>query len=87
MRLEVYSESTITLSNSNAIPNVIPHKMVKKLHLPMMLTNRFSKIWELCPEKCGYVQGDTGKHGKVGSTNNFLVLEDTPRIYLSVCLL
>ncbi len=43
----------------------------------MMLTNRFSKICELCPEKCGYVQGGTGKHGKVGSTNNFLVLEDT----------
>ncbi len=41
--VQMYSESTMALFNSGAIPNVMSHKMVKKLHLCMQLTNRSIK--------------------------------------------
>ncbi len=40
VRVEVYSEYTMALFDSGAIPNIMSHKMVKKLHLRMQPTNR-----------------------------------------------
>ena len=44
VRIQVYSESTMSLFDSGAIRNVMSHKMVKKLHLRMQPTNRSIKV-------------------------------------------
>ncbi len=52
VRVEVYSEPTLDLFESGAIPNVISPKMVKKLHLRMKPTNRAIKVANCVSEKC-----------------------------------
>ena len=44
VRLQVYSESTMALFDSEATPNVMSLKMVKKLHLRMQPTNLSIKV-------------------------------------------
>ena len=52
VRVQVYSESTMALFDSGAIPNVISHKMVKKLHLHMQPINCSIKVASCASEKC-----------------------------------
>ena len=40
VRGQIYSKSTMALFDSGAIPNIMSHKMVKKLHLRMQPTKR-----------------------------------------------
>ena len=49
--VEVHYESTMALLDSGAIPNIISHKMVKKLHFRMRLTNRSIKVANYASEK------------------------------------
>ncbi len=52
VRVLVYSESTMALFDSGAIPNFMSYKMVKKLHLRMQPTNRSIKVANYASEKC-----------------------------------
>ncbi len=51
-RVEVYSESTMALFDSGAIPNVISRKMVKKIQFRIQPTNRSFKVANCASEKC-----------------------------------
>ncbi len=52
VRVEVYYDSTMALFDSGAMPNVMLHKMVRKLHLRMKPTNRTIKVANYASEKC-----------------------------------
>ncbi len=52
VRVQVYSESMMALFDPGAIPNVMSHKTVKKLHLRMQPTNRSIKVANCASEKC-----------------------------------
>ncbi len=51
VQAQVHSKSTLVLFDLGAIPNVVPHKMVKKLHLHMQYTNRSIKYANCASEK------------------------------------
>ena len=79
VRVEVYSESTMALFDSGAIPNVISHKMVKKLHLLMQPTNMSIKVANCASEKfVGTLNEVPISLGELVVPMNFLVLDDTP---------
>lgn len=50
--VRVYSESTLTVFGSGAIPNVMLQKMVEKLRIRMMSTTRRIKIANFTFYKC-----------------------------------
>ncbi len=52
VRVGVYFESTMALLGSDAIPNVMAHKLLKKLHLSMQSTNRSTNVANCASEKC-----------------------------------
>ena len=52
VRVQEYSESTMTFFDSGAISNFMKHKMVKKLHLRMQPTIRSIKVANCASEKC-----------------------------------
>ncbi len=79
VRVEVYSESSIALFDSGAIPNVIFHKMMKKLHLRMQPKNRSIKVANCASEKCvGTLNEVPISLGELVVPMDFLVLEETP---------
>ena len=79
VRVEVYSESTMALFDSGAIPNVMSHKMMKKLHLRMQTTNRSIKVANSASEKCvGTLNAVLISLEELVVTIHFLVLEETP---------
>ncbi len=51
-RIEVYSESPMALFDSEDVPNVMLHKIVRKLHLRMKPTNRKIKVANCASNKC-----------------------------------
>ncbi len=79
VRIHVYSKSTMALFDSGAIPNVMSHKMVKKLHIRMQITNRSSKVANCASEKCvGTLNEVPVSMGELVVPMDFLILEDTP---------
>ncbi len=52
VRIEVYSETTMALFDSGATPNVMSHKLVKKLYIRMQPTNRSIKVENCASEEC-----------------------------------
>ncbi len=78
VRVQVYSESTIALFDSGAIPKVMSHKMVKKLHLRMQPSNRSIKVANCASEKCvGALNEVPISMGELIVHMDFLVLEET----------
>ncbi len=74
-----YSKSTMELFDSGAIPNVMSHKMVKKIHLRMESTNRSIKVATCASEKCvGTLNEVPISMGELEVPMDFLVLEETP---------
>ncbi len=79
VRVQVYSESTIALIDLGAIPNVMSHKMVKKLHLRMQPTNRSIKVANCASENCmGTLDEVPISMGELAVPMDFLILEETP---------
>ena len=79
VRVEVYSESMTALFDSDTIPNVISHKMVKKLHLRMQSTNRSIKVANCASENCvGTLNEVPISLGELAVPMRFLVLDETP---------
>ncbi len=79
VRVQVYSEPMMALFNSDAIPSIMSHKMVKKLHLRMQPTNRSIKVANCASEKCvGTLNEVPISMGDLVVPMDFLVLEDTP---------
>ena len=79
VRLQVYSESTMALFGSGAIPNVTSHKMVKKLHLRMQSTNRSVKVANCASYRCvGTLNEVPISVGELVVPMVFLVPEETP---------
>ncbi len=78
VRVKVYSESAMALFDSDAIPNVMSHKMVRKLHLRMKPTNRTIKVANRASEKCVGTLGEVPTSmGELVMPMDFLVLEET----------
>ncbi len=78
VRVQVDSESTMALFDSGAIPNVMSHKMVKKLHLRMQPTNRSIKVANCASEKhVGRLNEVPISIGELIVPMDFLVLEET----------
>ena len=68
----------MALFDSGAIPNVMSHKMVRKLHLCMKPTNRTIKVANCASEKCvGTLNEVTISMGELVVPKDFLVLEET----------
>ncbi len=44
VRVEVYSEATIALFDSGALPKVMSYNMMRRLHLLLQQTNRSIKV-------------------------------------------
>ena len=79
VRVQVYSESTMALFDSGAIPNVISQKMVKNLHLRIVPTDRSMKVANCASEKCVDTLNEMSiSMGELVVLMDFLVLEDTP---------
>ncbi len=79
VRVQVYSESPMTLFDSGAIPNVMLHKMVRKLYLRVKSTNRTIKVANCASEKClGTLDEVPISMGEFVLPMDFLVLEETP---------
>ncbi len=79
VRVEVYSESTMEFFDSGAIPNIMSHKMVKKLHLRMHPTNRSIKVANCASEKgVGTLNEVPISLGELAVRMDYLVLEETP---------
>ena len=74
----MYYESKMDLFDSGAIPNVMKHKIVRKLHLRMKPTNRAIKVANCASEKCmGTLDEVPISMGELVVTLYFLVLEET----------
>ncbi len=83
--LQLYSESTTGLSKSGAMPKVISHTTVKKLHLHMQTSNRLIKVANCALEKCmGTLNEVPLGMGELLVPMDFLLLEETRTIYSSV---
>ena len=79
VQVHVYSESTMALFDSDAIPNVTSQKILKKLHLCMQTTNQSIKVASCASEKCvGTLNEVPISFGELVVSMDFLVLEETP---------
>ncbi len=75
----MYSEVAMAFSDSDTIPNVMSHKMVKKLHLRMQPTNIYIKVANCASEKCvGTLNEVPISMGELVVPMDFLALEETP---------
>ena len=73
LKVEVYPEPTMGLFDTGAIPNILPHDLVKKLRLRMKPNNRTIKDANRSSEKYfGHLRGSTVNHERFGCTDVFL---------------
>ena len=81
VRMQVYSESTMALFDSCAIPNFMLHKTVTKLHLCMQPNIRCIKVANCASEKyVGTLNEVPISMGESVVPMDFLVLEETRTI-------
>ncbi len=79
LQVQVYSESSMALFDSGAIPNVMSHKMVRKLHLRMQPTYSSIKAANCASKKCmGTLNEVPIIMGELAIPMDFLALEETP---------
>ena len=75
VRVWVYSDSTLGLFYSGAIPNVMSWKMVGRLHVRMMPTTRLIKVANCAFEKCvGHLRDVPIRMGELVVPLKFLVM-------------